>query len=438
VASTPDLAAARGEPAPGQGRTAILGSSVGNFVEWYDYGLYGYYASVFATLFFPEGNRVAALLGAFAIFGVAFGVRPLGALFFGSYGDRHGRRNTLVAVVLLISLATALVGVLPTYASIGLAAPVLLLLMRLLQGFSAGGEFGGATSILAEFAPAHRRGFYGSWQGFTQGLAPLVVAVMGWLLAAGLSEEDFQGWGWRIPFLMAAPLGIAGLFLRLRLEETPEFRRLREREEVPQAPVREMVRNHRGSILRGIGLIVGWTTSIYTFIIYMPTYLTETLGLSFGRSLLVNAIGLVVHTAVIPFIAILSDRVGRRPPVIAGALATLLLAYPGYALMGTGSLPVIIAVQIVFGLCVACFASVLPAALSELFPTRTRYSGLSLTYSLGVGIFGGLAPIVSTLLLNATGDDRAVAYYVTGGGLVALLTVLFAVRETAHTPLAER
>ena len=428
----------RAEPAPGEGRTAILGSSVGNFVEWYDYGLYGYYASVFATLFFPEGNRVAALLGSFAIFGVAFGVRPLGALFFGSYGDRHGRRNTLVAVVLLISGATALVGVLPTYATLGIAAPILLLLLRLLQGFSAGGEFGGATSILAEFAPAHRRGFYGSWQGFTQGLAPLCVAVIGAILATTMSEQDFEGWGWRIPFLLAAPLGLAGLFLRLRLDETPEFKRLREREEVPQAPIREMVKSHPWSIVRGIGLIVGWTTSIYTFIIYMPTYLTETLGLSFGQSLLVNAIGLVVHTAVIPFIAILSDRVGRRPPVMVGALATMLLAYPGYSLMGTGSLPIIIAVQIVFGLCVACFASVLPAALSELFPTRTRYSGLSLTYSLGVGIFGGLAPIVSMLLLNSTGDDRAVAYYVTAGALVALLTVTFAVRETAHEPLQAR
>ena len=437
MTSVADLVPERREPAPGEGRRAIVGSSIGNFVEWYDYGLYGYYASVFATLFFPEGNRVAALLGAFGIFGVAFVVRPLGALFFGSYGDRHGRRNTLVAVVVLISTATALVGVLPTYASVGLVAPVLLLLLRVLQGFSAGGEFGGATAILAEFAPAHRRGFYGSWQGFTQGLAPLLVALMGALLAGGLSEEDFESWGWRVPFLFAAPLGLVGLFLRLRLDETPEFRRLREHEEVPQAPIREMLRSHRGSVLRGIGLIVGWTTSIYTFIIYMPTYLTETLGLSFGQSLLVNAIGLVVHTAVIPFIAIASDRVGRRPPVIAGALATLLLAYPGYALMGTGSLPVITGVQIVFGLCVACFASVLPAALSELFPTRTRYSGLALTYSLGVGIFGGLAPIVSTLLLKATGDDRAVAYYVTGGGLVALLTVLFAVRETAHEPLAE-
>jgi MHS family proline/betaine transporter-like MFS transporter len=253
VASSPDLAAARRDPSPGQGRTAILGSSVGNFVEWYDYGLYGYYASVFATLFFPEGNRVAALLGSFAIFGVAFGVRPLGALFFGSYGDRHGRRNTLVAVVLLISLATTLVGVLPTYASVGLAAPILLLLMRLLQGFSAGGEFGGATSILAEFAPAHRRGFYGSWQGFTQGLAPLCVAVIGAILATGLSEEDFQGWGWRIPFLLAAPLGLAGLLLRLRLEETPEFRRLRDRDEVPQAPIREMVRRHPARSCAGSG-----------------------------------------------------------------------------------------------------------------------------------------------------------------------------------------
>lgn len=372
----------------------------------------------------------------FGIFGVAFAARPVGALFFGSYGDRHGRRNTLAIVVLLMALATTLVGVLPTYASIGVGAPLLLVLLRLLQGFSAGGEFGGATAFLAEYAPDGKRGLYACWQGFTQGVAALAVAGLGATLTATLAEGSFESSGWRIPFLLAAPLGLAGLYVRLRLEETPHFRALASSEKVPSAPLREMVSANGRALLTAIGLIVAWTVSIYTFVIYMPTYLTETLGLPFGSSLTVNVIGLVVHSAVIPPLAILSDRIGRRPIVLAGSIGVIVLTYPGYLLMSGGSLALIIPVQIVLATLVACFAGPLPAALSELFSTRVRYSGLSLAYSIGVGIFGGLAPIIATALLSGTGSDVAVAFYPIGAAVLTLIAALVMV-ETAREPLRD-
>lgn len=410
-------------------RKVVFAATVGNFVEWYDFGIYAVLAPTLATLFFPSAERWASLLATFAVFGVAFLVRPIGAVVIGSYGDRLGRRGVLALVILLISGATFGIGLLPTYGTVGVLAPTALVVLRLVQGFSAGGEFGGATSYLIEYAPPGRRGLYASWQPFSQGLALLV----GLLLAAALSllpPDAYLSWGWRVPFLVALPLGLVGLYVRLRLDETPSFQQLQRARQVESAPFRQTVRQHPGALFRVIGVIALLTALAY-LVVFLPTYFAEAVGRSRVEALGGTILCVVVGLVAMPFVAAFSDRVGRRPLILGACVGSLVGIVPVFYMM-QGSPLLRVSGLLLLGFLVGVGGCAV-AAFAELFPTGVRYSGLSIGYAFGVSIFGGVSPLVFSYLISVTGSSVSPAYYVLGTALVATLAAL-TFPETAPAP----
>ncbi|MFH8572528.1 MFS transporter [Streptomyces sp. NPDC017993] len=429
--------------APSRSRRALVAGSVGNFIEWYEFGVYGYFATVIAANFFtPEGGSdVEALIKTYASFALAFFFRPVGAALFGRLGDRIGRRPTLVLVILLMTGATTLIGLLPTYATLGAAAPWLLTLLRVVQGLSAGGEFGGAVSIMTEFAPPGKRGLYGAWQSFTVALGLLGGAGVAALLTLLLTQADLDSWGWRLPFLLTLPMGLAALWLRLRIEETPAFTRTHgepgeapdrlhrpdhpDRQEQPgrgprlEVPVSgPAVAPGPGELARaialGAGRLMGWSAAGYTFLVVLPTYLQSTLNASFRQALLATVLAnLGFALAILPAGA-LSDRIGRRPVMTAGAALVVALAFPLLNLLQDPAAPTtakglaVLAAGAVVGL----MAGPGPAMLAEMFPTRVRCTGLGLSYALSNAVFSGCAGLIITELVKRTGDADIPAYYV--------------------------
>lgn len=350
-------------------RKAVTVGAIGNFIEWYDFAVYGFFATIIAGQFFPSEDRVASLLATFAVFAVSFFMRPVGAFVFGHYGDRVGRRNTLAVAVILMGIATLMIGVLPTYGQVGVLAPILLVVARLLQGFSAGGEWSGSAAFMVEYAPESRRGLYGSWQQFSIVAGLLVGSAIGALLGAVMPEDALNAWGWRIPFILGILVGVVGLYLRLRLEDTPAFRAVEQKNEVASAPIKESFTSHGGESVTAIGFTVGWTVSYYILLTYMPTYVSETLGIPLATALFSNAVGLIVLVAPIPFTGALSDRIGRKPLLIAFWALIALLTYPLFLLVSTGSLFLIVLGQVLFGLIISLFSGPGPAVLVEMFPS---------------------------------------------------------------------
>jgi MFS family permease len=404
-------------------RRSLVAGTVGNFVEWYEFGAYGFFATVIAANFFSTTSTSDAesLIKTYASFALAFFFRPIGAAVFGRLGDRIGRRPTLIIVLLLMTGSTTLIGVLPTYATVGAAAPWLLTLVRALQGLSAGGEFGGAVSIMTEFAPKTKRGLYGAWQSFTVALGLLAGAGLAAVLAATLSKEALHDWGWRVPFLLALPLGLVALWLRLRLAETPNFDRVRE-ELPPPADKAEVAK----AIALGIGRLMGWSAAGYTFLVVMPSYLQATLHATFQQALVATVLAnLGFAVSIIPA-GWLSDRIGRRPVMVAGAALVVVLAFPLMNLLqdkGSSNTAKGIAV-FVAGLVVGLMAGPGPAMLAEMFPTRVRYTGLGLAYSLSNAVFSGSAGLIITELIKRTHNVDIPAYYVVATSAISVLALL--------------
>jgi MHS family proline/betaine transporter-like MFS transporter len=417
-------------------KKAVTAGAIGNFVEWYDYSVYGFFATVIASQFFPSDDPVASLLATFAVFAVAFFMRPVGAFVFGHYGDTVGRRNTLAAAIILMGIATLTIGVLPSYAQIGVLAPILLVGARLLQGFSAGGEWSGSAAFMVEYAPENRRGLYGSWQQFSIVAGLLVGSGMGALLGAVLSEDALNAWGWRIPFILGMVVALVGLYLRLRIEDTPAFRIIEEKEEVTEAPVKESFTAHGGESITAIGFTVAWTVAYYILLTYMPTYVSQTLGLPLTQALLSNAIGLVVLMTLIPFTAALSDSIGRKPLLIAFSVLIAVFTYPLFLLASTKVLFLIVVAQVLFSLIISLFSGPRPASLVEMFPTNVRYSALGVSYNIAVAAFGGTAPFIATYLISRTGSNLAPTFYLI---VAAVITLFFVSRmkETYREPLRE-
>ncbi|MGW0699726.1 MFS transporter [Streptomyces sp. NPDC002867] len=408
---------------PVRSRRALLAGSVGNFVEWYEFGVYGYFATIIAANFFtPEGGSdIQALVKTYASFALAFFFRPVGAALFGRIGDRIGRRPTLILVITLMTLATTAIGLLPTYATAGAAAPWLLTLLRILQGLSAGGEFGGAVSLMTEFAPAGRRGLYGSWQSFTVALGLLGGAGAAALLATVLSEGALNDWGWRLPFLLTLPLGAVALWLRLRLEETPSFRRV-DAEPVAAPPAAEVVR----AILLGAGRIMGWAAAGYTFLVVLPAYLQSALNASFQEALVATVLANLGFAASIVPAGALSDRAGRRAVMLTGAVLVVVLALPLINLLQDPDTATPLKGLAVFaaGAVVGLLAGPGPAMLAEMFPTRVRYTGLGLAYALSNAVFSGCAGLVITELIKRTGNVDIPAYYAAAACAVSVFALL--------------
>jgi MFS family permease len=399
----------------------LIAGSVGNFIEWYEFAVYGFLATVIAGNFFHlEGESdLTSLILTYAAFALAFFCRPIGAMIFGRIGDRIGRKPTLIAVLLLMTLATFLIGLMPTYATVGVAAPLLLTLLRMLQGLFAGGEFGGAVALMTEFAPAGKRGRYGAWQSFTVALGLLAGAGLVALLSALLTPEQLKGWGWRIPFLLALPMGLVALWLRSQLEEPPTFANAQKLE---PAPLSSVVK----AIVLGIGRMMGWSAAGYTFLVVMPSWLQTALHASFQQALLATVLGNVGFALTILPAGRLSDRYGRRSIMLLAMLVVVLFSYPLLALLQQPDaalwlkgLAVLIA-----GAVVGMIAGPGPAMLAEMFPTRIRYTGLGLAYSLSNAVFSGCAGLIITGLIKQTGNIYIPAWYVMITGAISALALL--------------
>jgi MFS family permease len=419
-------------------RRAIVAGSVGNFIEWYEFSVYGFFATIIAAQFFSTDGQtgVEALIAAYASFAISFFFRPVGAALFGRIGDRIGRKPTLIIVLLTMSVATALIGVLPTYESIGVAAPILLTLVRIAQGLSAGGEFGGAVSVMTEFAPPGKRGLYGAWQSFTVALGLLAGAGTTALLASVLSEADLAAWGWRIAFLIAIPLGVVALFLRLKLEETPEFVKTGLTESSSVEPVevtRPGARETARAIALGIGRLMGWSAAGYTFLVVMPSYLQSSLNESFQQALVSTVLANAGFAAAILPAGWLSDRIGRRWVMLAGTALIVVLALPLLNVLQDPTVGVGGHGAAVFtaGFVVGMIAGPGPAMLAEMFPTTVRYTGLGLAYSISNAVFSGSAGLIITSLIAATGNVDVPAYYVMATCAVSAVAIS-TLRGDAH------
>jgi MFS transporter, MHS family, proline/betaine transporter len=422
---------------PAAVRKAVRGAAIGNTVEWYDFAIYSTLATYIADQFFPSGDETAALLSTFAVFAAAFFMRPLGGFFFGPLGDRIGRQRVLALVILLMSGSTFLIGVVPNYESIGVAAPLLLLLLRCVQGFSAGGEYGSGACYLAEFAPDRHRGFVVSFLVWSVVVGFLLGSLTVTGLETLLSEDAMNSYGWRIPFLIAGVLGVVGLYIRLRLGDTPEFEALRDQGEVAESPLKEALTTSWRPILQIAGLVVIHNVGFYIVFTYLPTYFTKTLEFTKTNAFVSIIIASTVAIILIPPLGALSDRIGRKPLLITGAVGFAVFAYPLFMLLNTGSLAAAIAAHAGLAAIESVFVSASLAAGAELFATRVRSSGYSIGYNVSVAIFGGTAPYVATWLVARTGNELAPAFYVIAAAIITLATVM-TMRETAAAPLRQK
>lgn len=408
---------------------AVIAAVVGNTLEWYDFAVYGFFALTLAKLFFPAGDATVSLLLTVATFGVGFVMRPVGALVLGTLADRRGRKAALSLTILLMALGTAMIGFAPTYATAGAWAPAIIVLARLVQGFSAGGEIGGATAFLVEHAPPERRGLYASWQQASQAGALLLGSLTGALLTGLLPQAELEAWGWRVPFLMGLLIAPVGLYIRSRVDETEAFKAiLRERAARPEAtfsPLRDTLGQHRVAVITGIGITIAWTVCTYFFLVTMPTYAVRQLGVPQSASLLANSVGLVVIVMLAPVFGAWSDRIGRRPIMLGSALGLLLLSWPLLLWLTSqpGALNLMLA-QIVFALLIAGFSGPAPAAMAELYPPAMRSTGLSIAYNLAVTVFGGFAPFITTWLIARTGSALAPAWYVMLAAAMSLTALI--------------
>ncbi|WP_169379068.1 MFS transporter [Streptomyces sulphureus] len=427
---------------PSTSRRALVAGSVGNFLEWYEFSVYGFFATIIAAQFFtPEGGTEAeALIKTYASFALAFFFRPVGAALFGRLGDRIGRRPTLILVISLMTAATTTIGLLPGHAVLGAAAPWLLTLVRVLQGISAGGEFGGAVALMTEFAPQDKRGRYGAWQSFTVALGLLAGAGVAALLVAVVGEEQLADWAWRLPFLLALPLGLVALWLRLRLDETPSFRRLSGEGQPSAVPAQRGAAPHTPgaaatakAIALGAARLMGWSAAGYTFLVVLPAYLESQLDASFQQALLATVVANLGFAAAILPAGIVSDRIGRRPVMLTGAAAVVVLALPLLNLLQDPEASTVLQSGALFaaGAVVGLMAGPGPAMLAEMFPTGVRYTGLGLAYALSNAVFSGSAGLIITEVIEHTGNADIPGYYAAATCAVSALA-LTGMREARH------
>ena len=424
-------------PGPAVVRRAIAASAVGNATEWFDYGIYAYGVTYIATALFP-GSIAEATVFALSTFVVSFLVRPLGGLFWGPLGDRHGRKTVLALTIVLMAGATFCIGLIPSYEVIGIWAPVALVVLRMVQGFSTGGEYGGAATFMAEYAPDNRRGFYGSFLevGTLAGFSAGALLMLGAALVLG--DEAMHAWGWRIPFFVAGILGLVGLYLRSHVEETPIFRELERTGGTEPGHLRELrdlARDHwRPLIVLGM-LVIALNVVNYTLLSYMPTYLQLRLGLSPVEGLYVPIIGMLAMMLLLPAAGALSDRVGRKPLWWASLTGLTLMAVPAYLLMATG-VPGAIAGFAILGLLYLPQLATISATFPAMFPTQVRFAGMAIAYNVSTSIFGGTAPAFNSWMIGQTGDVLIPAYAMIAACLVGMCALPF-LKETAGQSLRD-
>ena len=420
-------------------KRAVSAMAIGNAMEWFDFGVYSYIAVTLGKVFFPSSNPSAQLLATFGTFAAAFLVRPLGGMVFGPLGDRIGRQRVLAMTMIMMAVGTFAIGLIPSYASIGIMAPVLLLVARLVQGFSTGGEYGGAATFIAEFSTDKRRGFMGSFLEFGTLIGYVMGAGVVALLTASLSEEALLSWGWRVPFLIAGPLGLIGLYIRMKLEETPAFKRQAEAREaqdkaVQKARFRETLAANWRALLLCVGLVLIFNVTDYMVLSYLPSFMSSKLHFDESHGLVLVLIVMVLMMPMTLAAGRLSDHVGRKPVMLFGCVGLLLMSIPSMMLIHTGTTLAVFGGLLILGVLLSCFTGVMPSALPALFPTEIRYGALAIGFNVSVSLFGGTTPLMTAWLVDATGNLMMPAYYMMGAAVIGIVSVL-ALAETARQPL---
>ncbi|MGW9022358.1 MFS transporter [Leucobacter chromiiresistens] len=425
-------------------KRAIAGTVVGNLMEWYDIGIYGYLAVIIGRVFLPDASDGAQALFSLGVFAVTFVARPLGGIVLGQLGDRMGRQKVLAFTLIMMAAATFLIGVLPDFSVIGVFAPILLIVLKLAQGFSTGGEYAGATTFITEYAPDRKRGFYaslldmGSYLGFAMGAAFVSI------LQLTLSEEAMEGFAWRIPFLVALPLGLIAIYFRLKIEDTPAFQEARdaaerateEAESSAEAPkgVIALVRAYWRELLTAFVLVAAANTVGYALTSYMPTYLTQTLGYDPVHGNLLTLPVLVGMAACIPLTGKLSDRIGRRKVLFIGSITAIVLSIPAFLFMMHGEIWSTLLGLALLAVPVTFYVANLASSLPALFPTSSRYGGMGISYNLSVALFAGTAPVIMESLVQASGSSLAPAFYVIGTSIAGFIAIVL-LKESARRPL---
>jgi len=421
-----------GAAASPQSRRAVTAAVIGNVLEWYDFAVYGYVAAIIGKNFFPGTDETTELLKAFLTFGLGFVARPIGGIVIGRMGDTHGRKAALLLTIFLMALGTVLIGVLPTYASIGFAAPALLLFARLMQGFSTGGEWGGSTAFIVEWAPKGRRGLFGSFQQMSVVAGLLLGSAFAALLNTVLTPAQMGDWGWRIPFLVGGLLGPIGIYMRRTIEETPAYAKVLS---VSTAP--ETGPSGLALAAQAFGFTIVWTVCFYVLLTYMPSCTAKYMNLTPALALWSNTIGLIVLVISIPIMGHLSDRYGRRPLLLICCAAFIILPWPLFKFLSSGGVPfaVLVLIQIGIAILISLYSGAGPAAIAEIFPTRRRSTWMTSGYALSVAIFGGSAPYLSIWMIQKFGTPIAPVYYLVVAAVISI-AVIWSLKETAFDDLA--
>ncbi len=429
---------------PGVIKRAIGAAAIGNVTEWYDFGVYAYFEPTIKKVFFANLPDTAGTIATFGLFAVAFLVRPFGGLFFGPLADRIGRNKVLATTMILMALGTFSIGVLPSESTLGIVAPMLLLVARLVQGFSTGGEYGNAMTFIAEYAPDRRRGFLGSFLEMGTFTGYLLGAIIVTVTEATMSHSTLLSWGWRIPFFVALPLGVVGVYLRTRLADTPAYLQLEE--ETEKREKRQKTSQQLASIAKlwpfmlvCIGLVLAWNVTNYMLTSYMPTYVTSTVGkythgggVSSTTSQVLQIIVMAMCLVLIPMLGRLSDRVGRKPLVWVGSIGLIVLSVPSVLLVQAHSALSVFFGLMIMGLLLITFSSTMPSTLPSLFPTRLRSGGLSIAFNISVSLFGGTTSVVAGALVGATGDLNWPAYYLIAAGVIGAVSIFFTRESNAR------
>ncbi len=419
-------------------RKVAVSSFLGNFIEWFDYGSYSYFATVIAAVFFASEDPTVALISTFAVFAVSFIMRPIGALFWGSLGDKKGRKWALSISIFLMSGATFLIGCLPSYASIGILAPALLLVLRMIQGFSAAGEYAGAATFLAEYAPAKKRGLYCSIVPASTSVGLLVGSMLATLMTIFLDGDAVLTWGWRIPFLLAGPLGLVAHYIRTRLEDSPTYQAMQDElaaeENEVQHPVRDLFKHHLRELIVSFGACMLNAVGFYAVLTYLPTYLETAVGMTAESSQIATTISLVAYVAFVFISGKISDTFGRKKMLITACVLFVVLTVPAFMLLNTADFVIVLIVELIMCFVLTINDGTLSSYLTETFPTDVRYTGFALSFNLANAIFGGTAAMISTWLISVTGSTIAPAWYMVIISLIALIAMIMS-KENSHKDL---
>ncbi|WP_456383822.1 MFS transporter [Persephonella sp.] len=412
----------------------LFAGMIGNVLEWYDFVVYGFLAAIIGELFFPSDDPMVSLLKSFGVFAVGFVMRPVGAVLFGHIGDRYGRKKALTISIIMMAVSTTAIGLLPTYAQIGILAPTLLVILKLFQGLSVGGEYTTSVSFIVEHAPQDKRGLFGSVGILGAVVGILLGSASGALITKILPEDDLYSWGWRVLFFTGILLGLVGYYVRKNIDETPKFLELEYEEMIDKQPVLDVFKKAYREFIKTFSLSTFQAVGFYTIFVYIANHLSVFVKMPKSTALTINTISMLVLAVLIPFFGWLSDRVGRKPIILFSTGFTILAAYPLFKFISSGNVEDALIGQIVFAVVVAGFMAILPTTLVEIFPTEIRNSGYSIGYNLPFAIFGGTAPLISTYLIKITDNINSPAFYLIFAAAVAFVAGL-TLRETAKEPL---